>query len=260
MGQGVSREQIARAKEIGIEEYILSHEPNNVKRIGQAYYLRDHDSLKISNGLWNWHSRGIGGKNVIDYLIFVRGYCFVDAVRHLAGDDYSISQPRAVPISKAPSERKPFALPSRNADNKRVIAYLEQRGIDRPLIDECINRRLLYESAIWHNCVFVGRDDKGKARFAAMRGTTGDFKCDAEGSDKRYGLHWVLDVIFNEDSSRNREGYSIHNFSLIRKIVFNLVKLDDSFGKVPFNRKLTNYQHDFANIENLIFSVIPFRA
>ena len=73
-------------------------------------------------------------------------------------------------------------------------------------------------------------------------------------------LHWVLNVIFNEDSSRNREGDSIHNLSLIRKIVFNLVKLDVSFGKVPFNRKLTNYQHDFSNIENLIFSVIPSRA
>jgi len=70
-------------------------------------------------------------------------------------------------------------------------------------------------------------------------------------------LHWVLGVIFNEDVSRNREGDSVHNLSLIRKIVFNLVKLADSFGKVPFNRKLTNYQHDFANIENLIFSVFP---
>jgi len=73
-------------------------------------------------------------------------------------------------------------------------------------------------------------------------------------------LHWVLDVIFNEDSSRNRLGDSIHNLSLVRKIVFNLVKLDNSFGKVPTNRKLTNYQHDFSNIENLIFSVIPSSA
>jgi len=71
------------------------------------------------------------------------------------------------------------------------------------------------------------------------------------------GLHWVLDVIFNEDASRNHVGNSVHNLSLVRKIVFNLVKLDLSFGNVPFNRKLTNYQHDFANIENLIFSVIP---
>ena len=32
---------------------------------------------------------------------------------------------------------------------------------------------------------------------------------------------------------------------------------DAAIGKVPFNRKLTNYQHDFANIENLIFSAFP---
>jgi hypothetical protein len=92
---GVTREQIERAKEIGIEEYILSHEPNNVKRVGNAYYLKDHDSLEISNGLWNWHSHGVGGKNVVDYLIKVRGYDFVSAVRELAGDavhSYSVPQ------------------------------------------------------------------------------------------------------------------------------------------------------------------------
>jgi hypothetical protein len=36
--------------------------------------------------------------------------------------------------------------------------------------------------------VFVGRDENGKARFAAMRGTMGDFKRDANGSDKRFGF------------------------------------------------------------------------
>jgi hypothetical protein len=89
MPNGVSATQIARAKEITIENYILSHEPNNVRRVGRAYYLKDHDSLEISNGLWHWHSQGIGGKNVIDYLMKVRGYSFIDAVRRLAGEDYS---------------------------------------------------------------------------------------------------------------------------------------------------------------------------
>ena len=89
-----------------------------------------------------------------------------------------------------------------------------------------------------------------------------DGKAVREAQDKVNGgnIPWVLDVIFNEDSSRNREGESIQNLSLVRKIVFNLVKLDDFFGKVPTNRKLTNYQHDFSNIENLIFSIVPNRA
>ena len=72
------------------------------------------------------------------------------------------------------------------------------------------------------------------------------------------GLHWRLDVIMDEDHSRNREGNSINNLSLIRKIVFNLVKLDKSMGeKLTMKQKMTRYISDFKNIENLIFNVIP---
>jgi hypothetical protein len=71
------------------------------------------------------------------------------------------------------------------------------------------------------------------------------------------GLHWRLDVILNEDRSRNRTGHSISNLSIIRKIVFNLIKFDNSFGKLSFKKKMIMYQSDFANIENLLFVVIP---
>lgn len=70
------------------------------------------------------------------------------------------------------------------------------------------------------------------------------------------GLHWKLDVILNEDHSRNRVNNSINNLSIMRKIVFNLASLDNSFGKVPLQRKLTRYMLDFNNIEKLIFEVI----
>ena len=71
------------------------------------------------------------------------------------------------------------------------------------------------------------------------------------------GLHWKLDVILEEDHSRNRVNNSINNLSIMRKIVFNLASLDNSFGKVPLQRKLTRYMLDFNNIEKLIFEVIP---
>ena len=71
------------------------------------------------------------------------------------------------------------------------------------------------------------------------------------------GLHWRLDVIMNEDYSRNRVGNSINNLSILRKTVFNLASLDNSFGKVPLKRKLKRYVLDFKNIERLIFDVIP---
>lgn len=71
------------------------------------------------------------------------------------------------------------------------------------------------------------------------------------------GLHWRLDVILDEDYSTNKVGNSIENLSIIRKIIFNLASLDNRFGKVPLQRKLTRYMLDFENIEKLIFELIP---
>ena len=71
-------------------------------------------------------------------------------------------------------------------------------------------------------------------------------------------LHWRLDVIMDEDHSRNRVGNSIENLSIIRKIVFNLARLDTSMGdKLTLKQKMTRYTSNFQNIENLIFNVIP---
>jgi predicted transposase YbfD/YdcC len=41
-------------------------------------------------------------------------------------------------------------------------------------------------------------------------------------------LHWQLDVSFNEDDSRKREGYAAQNFSMINRIALNLVKQEQS--------------------------------
>ncbi|OAV63416.1 Transposase [Bacteroidales bacterium Barb4] len=41
-------------------------------------------------------------------------------------------------------------------------------------------------------------------------------------------LHWRLDVSFNEDESRKREGYAAQNFSLPNRIALNPVKHEQS--------------------------------
>jgi hypothetical protein len=189
---GVTQEQIARAKAVPLLDYLLAHEGGNWGRVGSAYYRRDpdHNSLRVDNNLWYWHSRGIGG-DIIDYLVKINGYSFVDAVLHLTGDAYPMPvTPKAGPPTiMKPKAREPFRPPARNADNRRVIEYLQGRGIDKAIIGDCIHRGSLYESGDgWHSCVFVGRDESGRGRFAAIRGTTGGFKRDANGSDKRYGF------------------------------------------------------------------------
>ena len=77
-------------------------------------------------------------------------------------------------------------------DNLCNIAYLRKRGIAAQVIRQFMNSGLLYEDAVHHNCVFVGRDESGQAKYAGLRGTydldSPGFKGDATGSDKNTGF------------------------------------------------------------------------
>lgn len=70
-------------------------------------------------------------------------------------------------------------------------------------------------------------------------------------------LHWILDVHFREDWSLCKEENALKNLATIRKICYNLTKLDPYNTKLSFNKKLTLYNHDLNNIKKLIFNVIP---
>ena len=81
----ISPEQIKELQKIDLLTYLQNYEPNElVHESGDNYCTRSHDSLKISNGLWNWFSKGIGGKNAIDYLIKVKNYTFMEAIQLLS--------------------------------------------------------------------------------------------------------------------------------------------------------------------------------
>ena len=99
---------------------------------------------------------------------------------------------KAAPFVKRDEVQKPFTLPPRNADDRRVFAYLHKRGIAPQVIRQFLNAGLLYEDAVHHNCVFVGRDESGQAKYAGLRGTYDldgpGFKGDAPGSDKNTGF------------------------------------------------------------------------
>lgn len=49
-------------------------------------------------------------------------------------------------------------------------------------------------------------------------------------------LHWVLDMAFDEDSNRTRQGYSASNLAVIRHIALNLIKNEKS-SKVGIKTK-----------------------
>ncbi len=180
----VTTEQIEKAKKWDLLSYLQTFDPYELKRSGpREYCTHTHDSLKISNGKWCWNSRGIGGRTALDYLIKVRGLDFVEAVETLCGS-------RAPPPQERPKPKppKPFALPEASRFPSAMLSYLQGRGIHPELLEACIQAGTLYESRKYRNCVFVGRDTTGRARFACLRGTRDNFKIDVEGSDKRYNF------------------------------------------------------------------------
>ena len=86
----VTPEQITQAKELDLLTYLQRFDPQELVHVsGNTYCTREHDSLKISNGKWNWFSRGIGGKTALDYLIKVQGFSFTQAVEALVGQNFS---------------------------------------------------------------------------------------------------------------------------------------------------------------------------
>lgn len=184
----VTPEQITQAKELDLLTYLQRYNPHALVHVsGNTYCTREHDSLKISNGKWNWFSRGIGGKTALDYLIKVQGFSFTQAVEALAGQNFSplLRAPQAQPKKQEP---KVLSLPQPSRCATYAVSYLHGRGIDYDVIDYCIQTGRVYESQKYHNCVFVGRDLKGQPRYAALRGIVGDFKGEADGSDKRYSF------------------------------------------------------------------------
>lgn len=186
-----SEEQIKKARSIDLLTYLQTYEPTElVKLKGNTYCTREHDSLKISNGKWYWWSQGFGGVSALDYLTKVQGLSFMDAMKKLIDDEQNLHHSDKK-MSRKPEHNadKRLLLPDRAETNEKITTYLTGRGISKDLIEACIRKGVLFESLPYHNCVFVGVDQNGTARYACYR-STNDQKImgDAAGSDKRFSF------------------------------------------------------------------------
>ena len=185
----VNAEQIKLAREVDLLTYLQAREPYELRKSGpNEYRTATHSSLVISNGLWVWNRGQVAGRSALDYLIKIRGMGFVDAVETVLGSRASPAF-SSLPVEKANSPPRPaFILPEAAAFPTNVVSYLQRRGISPEIISRCLNEGILYESRKYQNCVFVGRDEHGEARFACLRGTRDGFRADVLGSDKRYSF------------------------------------------------------------------------
>ena len=188
MGKYIPPPILDELKKVDLVTYFRAIMPYELVKVSaNEYTTKTHDSLRMSNGLWNWCSRGFGGRNAIDYLMKTEQLEFNDAANLLLKQ----LQNKVPTIDQQPVKTKErhIIIPEKNTASDNVISYLKSRGIDEEIIKECIEKKLIYEEKHYHNAVFLGYDDLGNIKYAGCRSTNETiFKQDATGSDKSYSF------------------------------------------------------------------------
>lgn len=194
-----TEEEKQRANEIDLVDF-LQRQGEKLLRSGREKRLAGDRSITIRGNRWYDHETGEGGL-AIDFIQSFYGMNFPDAVTILLGGDQGEVY-KAVD-TKEQEERKPFILPKRHSDMRRVFAYLiKQRHIDREIISFFASNKRLYESSElsrdktmeYHNAVFVGYDEDGIPRHAHKQGiyTKGrSFKGNVDSSNPGYSFNYI---------------------------------------------------------------------
>lgn len=159
-------------------------------RDGHYQWKRQYDHL--SGNAIQWVISFGGRGNFADAVYYLYDWAGGRPIARLE------SNPAAPPASDVEEKKKwaEFRLPPSDKSFTRVMAYLCQtRWIDPGIVTAFHKAGLIYESAVHHNVVFVGRDKAGVARHANLRSTvTNDkgraFKINQEGSDAKFSFCW----------------------------------------------------------------------
>lgn len=177
---------------------LLRSRGETLKKLGSEWEWKFHEErVTIRGHLWFDQYTQKGG-DAVDFFRYFYGESEEQAAAMLLNRSVADleklparSPPRAAPtIDK---REKALEIPPAHKDMRRVFAYLCQtRGIAPEVVSAFTRKGLIYESADYHNAVFVGRDEQGKVRHLHARGTlTGScFRQTLPGSEKEYSFHW----------------------------------------------------------------------
>lgn len=217
-----TEQQKEQARQTDIAE-LLRSQGETLKRSGNELEWK-HGSGKVTirGNLW-FHQYEHQGGDAIDFVRRFYNKDYPEAMEYLLG---GCSGTLAVspPVQKKPP--KPFTLPPKNDNMRRVYAYLINcRGIDRDVLYTFAHKGMIYESAEYHNAVFVGFDQDGIPRHAHKRGSGSQstYKGNQDGSLPEYSFHWIgsSDKLFLFEApidmlsfiSTHKEGWQQHNYA-----------------------------------------------
>lgn len=185
-----TEKQKQQANRVNLVEFLrFKGEP--LTRSGREHRMERNHSVTVRGSEWYDHAAEKGG-GPVSFLKEFYGMDYQQAVLTLLNED--VSQLCSQVDTPREKERKPFALPPANENNRRVFAYLlKHRHLDREVLTTFVRQGLAFEDQKYHNAVFVGRDKDGTARHAHKRSTNSQgksFRMTVEGSDFQYAFHW----------------------------------------------------------------------
>lgn len=186
-----TEEQREQARRTDLAAF-LRQQWEKVKRSGTEFVWLDHGQrVTIRGNLWFHQYEQVGG-DAIDFACRFYGMDYPEAVQlMLAMRSVGVE---AVRGTVEPFAKQPLELPPKHENMRRVYGYLlRRRGIDKDVLDAFVYRGLIYESADYHNAVFVGTDREGQLRHIHKHSTAaqGGFKGNAPGSEPEYSFHWI---------------------------------------------------------------------
>lgn len=216
-----TKEQREQARRTDLANFLIS-QGEKVKKSGSEYeWLDGSQKVTIRGHLW-YHQYEQKGGDAIDFIRKFYNKDYAEAVQMLLSN-YGA---QIVNLQTTEREQKPFILPPRNDRMSRVFSYLLlTRGIDKDVLFEFVRKKMIYESAYYHNAVFVGYDSSGKPRHAHKRGTVTSnlYKGNVAGSQPEFSFHWhgTSDKIFLFEApidmlsyiSMHKENWKEHSYA-----------------------------------------------
>ena len=186
-----TEQEKASANSASIVDYLTTH-GESVERVGREF-VWEAPSGKVSINGSEWYSQyELVGGGAVNFVQKFFGLSYPDAIRSLLGNNAgeAVIGERKEPMI---SPKKPFELPEKPTDMRRVYGYLmQERLIDLQVLNRFFKEGLIYEDATHHNAVFVGVDGSGKPVHAHKRATSAksDFKGNLDSSIAEYSFHF----------------------------------------------------------------------
>lgn len=211
-----------RARRTSIAD-LIRRNGGTLKRSGsEEEWLDGGQKVTIRGNLWYHQYEQIGG-DAVDFVRKFMDKSYPEAVEYLLGG--SGGRLAAAPLV----EKKvlgPLELPERNDSMRRVYAYLlNKRGLDKDVVDTFVRKGMIYESADYHNAVFVGYDKDHKPRHASVRGTgsLSSFRGNKPNSQPDFSFHWhgTSDTLYLFEApidmisfiSMHKAGWQCHSYA-----------------------------------------------